>query len=84
MVASDTDHIRQSDLADFKDYTKENGGNRYLLTMIDIFSRWGMGEPVRNESGTAVTHALETIFNRENRMPIKLNTDKGKSLLTPR
>ena len=83
VVASDTDHIWQADLVDFKDYVKENGGYRYLLTVIDIFSRWGMGEPVRNKSGTAVAHALETVFNRENRMPIKLNTDKGKEFVNP-
>ena len=62
---------------------KENGGYRYLLTVIDIFSRWGMGEPVWNKSGTAVAHALETVFNRENRMPIKMNTDKGKEFVNP-
>ena len=81
--ASDTDNIWQADLVDFKDYVKENGGHRYLLTVIDIFSRWGMGEPVRNKSDTAVAHALETVFNRENRMPIKLNTDKGKEFVNP-
>ena len=82
-MASDTDNIWQADLVDFKDYVKENRGYRYLLTVIDIFSRWGMGEPVWNKLGTAVAHALETVFNRENCMPIKLNTDKGKEFVNP-
>ena len=83
VVATDIDNVWQADLADFQDYAKENGGYRYLLTVLDVFSRWGMVEPVKNKSGETVARALETIMNRENRMPIKLNTDKGREFVNP-
>ena len=83
VVVSDIDHIWMADLADFKDYTAENGQYRYLLTVIDVFSRWGMGEPVHNKSGQSVAQALENVFNRERRMPIKLCTDQGREFVNP-
>ena len=66
VVATDIDNVWQADLADFQDYTKENGGQRYLLTVIDVFSRWGMVEPVKNKSGETIARALESVMNREN------------------
>ena len=78
IVASDVDHIWQADLADFQDYARENNGYRYLLTVIDVFSRYGMGEPLVRKAGPDVKRALETVFNRVGRMPIKLQTDLGK------
>ena len=71
-IASGVDTHWQADLTDFKDYMKENGGIRYLLTVLDLYSRWSMGEPVRTKGAQDMKLAFTTLINREGRKPIKL------------
>ena len=56
----------------FKDY---NDGYRFLLLVIDIFSKYGYLIPLKNKKGETVAEALKIIF--EKRKPEKLWTDKG-------
>src|ERR1700748_3071156 len=38
----------QMDLLDMQKFYKTNGGNRYILVMIDIFTRRGVGIPIKS------------------------------------
>ena len=49
---------------------------KYLLTVIDIFSRYGWIVPLKNKTGLEVANALKKIFKE--RKPDKLWVDKGK------
>ena len=55
---------------------KENDGYKYLLVVIDIFSKYGWLIPLKNKSGLNVANAFKNIFKE--RKPKKLWTDKGK------
>jgi len=57
--------------------TKFNKGFKYLLMVIDIFSKYGWIKPLKNKSGNSVTEAFETIL-KEGRKPEYLSADKGK------
>ena len=57
-VSSDIDDLWQMDLADLSDIMSENDRHRYMLTVIDVFSRWAWGEPVLAKSGTDMVRAL--------------------------
>ena len=57
-------------------FSKFNQGFRYLLLVIDIFSKYGWIIPLKNKEGKTVASALKTIFKE--RKPEKMWVDKGK------
>lgn len=68
----------QLDLAEMQDIQRENQGYRYILTCIDILSRYGWALPLKNKSGKEVAAAIEKIFKTSNRLPKRIQTDQGK------
>src|SRR5438874_5746730 len=66
----------QADLADVSSLSKDNDGIKYLLTCIDIFSKYAWVVPLKNKSAKSVCAALEDIFSE--RQPEKFQTDEGK------
>ena len=76
VIVNGIDKIWAADLADmtaFKDY---NDGYKFLLLVIDTFSKYGYLIPLKNKKGETVADALKDIFKK--RKPGKLWTDKGK------
>lgn len=57
-------------------FAKYNNGVKYLLTVIDVFSKYGWIEPLKQKTGNAVASALKKIFTE--RQPEKIWVDKGK------
>ena len=69
----------QADLADIIGLQRENGGNRYIFTVIDIFSKFAWAEPVKNKDGNSIRNAFNSVLTSANpRKPERLQTDKGK------
>ena len=66
----------QADLVDMSQYSKDNNGYRYILTAIDIFSKYAWAVPLKNKSEKALVEAFRDIF-KLGRKPQKLQTDKG-------
>ena len=58
-------------------FSKWNKGFRYLLMVLDVFSKYGWIIPLKNKTGETVTQAFKTIF-KEGRKPQYLWTDKVK------
>ena len=71
------DETWQADLVEMIPYFKENKGFRYLLTVIDIFSKYAWAMPVKSKSGNDVTSAMNAIL-QQGRVPTNLQTDQGK------
>ncbi len=67
----------QADLVDMSAYAKDNDGHKYLLTCIDVFSKFSWVRVLKNKSGIEVTKAFQSIL-KEGRVPQKLQTDQGK------
>ena len=53
----------------------QNKNFNYILTVIDIFSKFAWAIPIKNKTGDSITRAFEIIF--KDRIPTKLHTDKG-------
>ena len=58
-------------------FSKWNKGYRYLLMIIDVFSKYGWIVPLKDKKGESVAEAFKTIF-KEGRKPQYLWVDKGK------
>ena len=70
------DKIFAADLVDMQSFSKYNNGVKYLLSVIDIFSKYGWIQPLKNKTGLEVASALSKVFKE--RKPDKLWVDKGK------
>jgi transposase InsO family protein len=66
----------QADLVDMQEFSKSNQGYRYLLVVIDVFSKYAWVAVLKSKTGPVVRDALEVIFS-QGRVPRKLQTDKG-------
>ena len=52
-------------------------GNRYILSMIDCYTKYAEAEPLPNQEAKTVVQALEQIFSRHG-IPSVLLTDQGR------
>ena len=75
-IANGIDSVWQADLVDMKAFSRKNEGFSYILTVIDVFSKYAWAIPLKNKTGTEVTNAFRSIF--EERIPKKIHVDKGK------
>ena len=68
----------QADLVEMGQFARENGGVRYLLTVIDVLSKYAWAEPIKTKTGDDVLAALGRILKHSDRQPDKLQTDEGR------
>lgn len=74
----------QADLADFQNFKKINQGNRYILMVIDCYSKFLWVEPIKSKTAEAVSFAMKRILNRANYFPKFLQTDAGTEFYNKR
>ena len=67
----------QADLVDYSALKRDNCSFTFLLTIIDIFSRFALAIPIKSKKGPHVAAALEKAF-KVMKPPRKLQTDMGK------
>ena len=72
------DKIWAADLVEMQAFSKFNCGVRYLLTVFDVFSKYGWMLPLKDKTGKSVADALKEIFKISKRKPEKLWADKGR------
>lgn len=77
VIVGGIDDQYQLDLLDVSPYAKQNGGMRFLLTVIDVFSKYAWVRAIRNKTGESVKNAFDSIL-KEGRQPLAVQTDKGK------
>ena len=71
----------QCDLLDLSSLEKHNGGMKFVLTCIDVFSKVGFAYPLKNKSSIWVIKGLKAAFKKAGGVPRKLQTDKGREFL---
>ena len=70
------DVIWAADLIDMQAFSKVNDGINYLLTVIDIFSKFVWIVPLKRKTGQEVANAFSRILKE--RRPSKIWVDKGR------
>ena len=71
------DNIWGADLADMQLISKFNKGFRFLLCVIDIFSKYAWVVPLKDKKGITIINAFQKILKESNRKPNKIWVDKG-------
>ncbi len=78
VILKGIDELWQADLVDMNALYKFNNGHKFILTVIDCFSKFAWSSPIKNKSAESVTSAMHVIFKNSNRIPKNLQTDFGK------
>ena len=71
------DNIWAADLADMQVISKFNKGLRFLLCVIDIYSKHAWVVPLKDKKGVSIANAFQSILKKSNRKPNKVWVDKG-------
>ena len=58
------DDIYGADLVDMRALAKQNQNFRYILMVIDVFSKFGWAIPLKTKTGVVVSEALGRIFKK--------------------
>ena len=75
------DDICSLDILDLKDYGSENNrGHRYVLVVIDNFSKFGWTIPLKNKNAQTMKDSFENIIINSKRKPNLIETDRGKEV----
>ena len=73
------DDIWSLDILDLKDYgPKNNRGYRYVLVIIDNFSKYGWTVPLKNKNAQTIKDSFENILISSKRKPNLIESDRGK------
>ena len=57
--------------------SRYNKGIRFLLCVIDIFSKYAWVVPLKDKKGISIVTAFQSILKQSNRKPNKIWVDKG-------
>ena len=70
-------------MIDKSSLSKYNNKCKFILTVIDIFTKYAWAIPLKNKSGLSITNGFKTILSEgpqggpESRKPEKLWADRG-------
>ena len=78
VYSSFKDSIWGIDLGNMSLISRFNNGIKYLLCVIDLFSRYSLVIPLKNKKGDSIVEGFKKILNNSNRKPNKIWVDNGK------
>src|SRR6218665_3848228 len=67
-----------ADLVDMQAFAKDNDGFKYLLTVLDTFSKYGWIVPLKDKIGKSTADGFAKTLESSGRKPGKVWVDKGK------
>ena len=71
------DNIWGADLAYMQLMGKFNNGFRFLLCVIDVFSKYAWVVPLKDKKGVSIVDAFQKILDKSRRKPNKIWVNKG-------
>ncbi|KAG8231305.1 hypothetical protein J437_LFUL006961 [Ladona fulva] len=70
-VVDNIDDLWKADLNDMRDLKSENAGYGYILTIIDVFSKYSWAIPIKTKTASEVIAAFSKILSKSKRKPTK-------------
>ena len=77
VYSSFKDNIWGADLADMQLISNCNKGIRFILYVIELFSKYAWVVPLKDKKGLTIVNAFQSILNDSKRKPNKIWVDKG-------
>ena len=77
IIVDNIDTQWESDLVDLRGISRLNQQYQFLLTVIDVLSKYAWAVPLKDKTGDSIIRAFQHIFKKDRRQPRYLRTDKG-------
>ena len=77
VIVGGINELHQADLIDVQAYSEQNNGVRFILLVIDTFSKKIWIEPLKDKKAYTVLNAFKKIYPKYSAFPNTLTTDKG-------
>ena len=61
-----------------QEWSEENKGFRYILNVVDVFSKYAWSIPLKDKTGKTVLDAFKQIVESSQRQPTHIWVDQGK------
>lgn len=74
----EVDEIWGADLIEMQEWSRVNKGYRYMLNVIDVFSKYAWSIPLKDKRGETTAEAFKQIVSSSGRQPKHLWVDQGK------
>ena len=71
------DNIWGVDLADMQSLSRKNKGIKYLLCVMDLYSKYAFVIPLKDKKGISILNAFDKIIKQSNRKANKIWVDQG-------
>jgi len=68
----------QADIVEMRSYLGFNRGHHYILTVIDVLSKYAWAVPLKSKGESEMADAIAEIIRASGRCPKNLQTDMGK------
>lgn len=68
----------QLDIVEMIPFARFNKGYKYILFVIDAFSKYAYAIPLKTKSGPEVATAVSTLFKKKSNIPSNVQTDLGR------
>lgn len=78
VIVKGLNDLLQADLVEMLPYAKSNKGYRYILIVINVFSKYVWVQPVKQKTSKDVVAAMKIILSQMKKHPRNLQTDMGK------
>jgi len=78
VISYEVDDIWSCDLVEMQEWSKENNGYRYMLNVVDVFSKYAWSIPLKDKTGITTLNAFRDIVESSKRKPKHIWVDKGK------
>ena len=78
VIVNRKDDVWGADLVEMQKYSKVNDNYRYLLTVIDCFTKYAWAIPLKNKEAKSVVDAFKLIVKTSGRIPKHIWVDEGK------
>ena len=78
VLVNEIDDVWAADLVEMQEWKNVNKGYRYILNVIDCFSKFAWSVPLKDKKGETVSDAFKYIVKISNRKPSYIWVDEGK------
>lgn len=83
-VVSNMNHLWQVDLSDLRSLSQYNDDYKYILCVIDIFSKIAFVRALKNKNVNSIINAFQNIFLEYGNKPKHIQSDKGSEFIAKR
>lgn len=71
------DSLWEMDLLNMKSFSSSNDDYKYILTVIDVFSKFAWAKPVKNKTANEIFKAFKDVITHSGRKPQAVQSDLG-------